>query len=533
MKVYDMYARFIRWASDRLNKNGVIAFVSNNSFVDARTYDGFRKVVADEFNEIHIVDMKGNARTSGERRRREGGNVFSDEIRVGVAVYFLVRKEGAEGCKIFYNCIDDYARAEVKKAYLRDHKFKDLIFDPIHPDENHNWINLADNDFASLFPLVSGGGMKLGKSERLGEKALFDLFSFGVVTNRDEWVYDFSEDDLSKKVNFLIDKYNSERTRLAGTDFDDDDLSPEIKWTQDLKRFLRQNIALGYEQESIRESIYRPFVKSTLYLNKFLNWSHYKIPHIFPGVDSSNLVIMVGGYNRKQFSVLVSDSIPNLNFYGDPAQCLPLYRYNSLGQPVENITDYGLKEFRVQYTSPDVDQPQISKRDIFHYVYAVLHHPAYRETYENNLKREFPRIPFYDDFWQWAGWGRQLMALHLNYETAPPYALERIERDPSNSRTAYKSKLRAVKDQGVIELDNLTSLAGIPPEAWTYRLGNRSALEWILDRYKERKPKDPTIREKFNTYQFLDYKEEVVDLLQRVCTVSVETMKIVDVMKES
>lgn len=169
----------------------------------------------------------------------------------------------------------------------------------------------------------------------------------------------------------------------------------------------------------------------------------------------------------------------------------------------------------------------ITKENIFHYVYAVLHHPAYREKYKLNLKREFPRIPFYDDFWQWADWGRQLMALHLHYETADPYPLERTDQDPSETRRAYKARLKAVKDKGLIELDTLTTLAGIPPEAWQYRLGNRSALEWILDRYKERKPRDPTIREKFNTYRFADYKEQVIDLLQRVCTVSVETMKII------
>ena len=169
----------------------------------------------------------------------------------------------------------------------------------------------------------------------------------------------------------------------------------------------------------------------------------------------------------------------------------------------------------------------ITKRDIFHYVYAVLHHPAYREKYAINLKREFPRIPFYDDFEKWAEWGRQLMDLHLNYEQVEPYKLTREDKDPQSTRKAVVPRLIARKETGEIEIDTLTTLRGVPSEAWDYRLGTYTALEWVLERYKERKPKDPTIREKFNTYRFADYKEHVIDLLRRVCTVSVETMKIV------
>jgi predicted helicase len=177
--------------------------------------------------------------------------------------------------------------------------------------------------------------------------------------------------------------------------------------------------------------------------------------------------------------------------------------------------------------------PPITKRDIFHYVYAVLHNPAYREKYELNLKREFPRIPFYEDFWQWATWGQQLMDLHINFESVAPYPLARQDEDPDKVRQAYKARLKADPDSGRILLDTLTTLGNIPSAAWAYKLGNRSALEWVLDRYKERTPRDPTIREQFNTYQFLDYKEDVIDLLQRVTTVSVETMAIVTAMGQA
>ena len=202
--------------------------------------------------------------------------------------------------------------------------------------------------------------------------------------------------------------------------------------------------------------------------------------------------------------------------------------------PVDNITDWAVEQFRTHYEKAKTPKRPITKDAIFHYVYGVLHDPVYREKYALNLKREFPRIPFYADLWRWAEWGEKLMALHIGYEAAEPWPLERIDAPEEKSRKgglAPKAMLRANKDSGNIQLDSETQLTGVPPVAWTYRLGNRSALEWILDQYKEKTPKDPTIREKFNTYRFADHKEKVIDLLKRVTRVSVETMKIVEAMQ--
>jgi len=199
---------------------------------------------------------------------------------------------------------------------------------------------------------------------------------------------------------------------------------------------------------------------------------------------------------------------------------------------MDNITDWALTQFQKHYRKEKA-KGEISKQDIFHYVYSVLHHPAYRKKYEMNLKREFPRIPFYENFWQWAEWGKQLMDLHLNYEQVEPYPLERVDMDPETTRKAVVPRLLARKESGVIEVDTLTTLSGVPNEASEYRLGTYTALEWGLERYKEKTPKDPTIREKFNTYRFKDYKEHVIDLLGRVCRVSVETMRIVREMREN
>jgi predicted helicase len=225
----------------------------------------------------------------------------------------------------------------------------------------------------------------------------------------------------------------------------------------------------------------------------------------------------------KPFHTLATNFIPDYDFL-EKTQCLPLYRYDKDGNRIANITDWGLEQFVNHYNDKD-----ITKENIFHYVYAVLHNPAYRNKYELNLKREFPRIPFYKNFHQWVAWGQSLIDLHINYESIKPYPLQLVTAMDINPLP--KSKLKADKELGGIVLDDNTELTGIPAQAWDYKLGNRSALEWILDQYKESKPKDPTIAEKFNTYRFADYKEQVIDLLKRVCTVSVETMKIVDEMK--
>jgi len=192
----------------------------------------------------------------------------------------------------------------------------------------------------------------------------------------------------------------------------------------------------------------------------------------------------------------------------------------------------GSRELREEFLLDIQNDNIITKQDIFYYVYAVLHHPAYRKKYELNLKREFPRIPFYDNFPQWCKWGEQLMQLHISYENVQTYPLERTDITYNKENTALteklsKAKLKADKATGEIELDSITKLSGIPKLAWEYKLGNRSALEWVLDQYKEKKPGDPTIAEKFNTYKFADYKEHVIELLKKVCTVSVETMKII------
>ena len=573
-KLYDMYARFFRWASDRLDENGILAFVTNRSFIESRTFDGFRKTVAQEFADIYVVDLGGdvraNPRLSGTKH-----NVFG--IQTGVAISFMVKRVGSskdkKPARVHYLRRPELETAEEKLGFLANHPMRELDFDEVQPDKTGNWVNLTNNDFETLLPLASKE-TKAAKTNR-DVKAIFHKFSLGVVTARDEWVYDFDPAQVENKVRFLIDEYNAERQRLTGNLRNlkglGDRLEYRIKWSRAVKNDLSNSVEYQYDSNRISTSLYRPFVKQALYFSKKLNEMTYQLGTLYPDKLSLNQYISIVAGSRLEFAALAGDAIPSYAIYSlDPAQCLPLYRYE-MGQRVDNITDWALKQFTAHYQavipakagiqSPEAASPTpmkkpldsrlrgndgqmtgniraITKEAIFHYCYAVLHNPVYREKYAQNLKREFPRIPLYGaslaDFWRWAGWGEALMALHIGYETVAPFALTRTDTPDAKARAAGmtpKALLRADPAAGSITLDSETTLRGIPPDAWAYKLGNRSALDWVLDQYKEKKPKDPTIREKFDTYRFDDYKDKVIDLLARVTTVSVETMKVVDAMK--
>ena len=511
--LYDMYTRFFRWASNRINHKGIIAFVSNSTFIDSKTYDGFRKVLADEFNEIYIINLKGNARTSGEQRRKEADNVFDNKIRVGIAVYFVIKKKDAEGFKIYYNEIGDYLKSKEKREYLAENKLQDMKFERFTPDKHNNWLNITDNDFDEFIPLIDKD-VKAGK----GEKAIFQLFSSGIKTQRDEWVYDFSKETLTEKINYFVEVYQN---TLKNENFKDRN---SIKWDRELTKYLDRGIKKKFEKEKIVSSIYRPFSKKYFYFDKHFNGMTYQWFNIYNDEKINKIILIKSFGSNRSFNTMATDTIAELHVAG-ANQCLPLYRYESDGSRVDNITDWALQQFTGHY-----QDDSIRKEDIFHYTYAVLHNPEYRKKYEINLKREFPRLPFYEDFYKWVKWGKSLMDLHIAYESAEPYPLKIHE---TAHKDMPKAKLQAVPEKGEIVLDENTVISGIPASAWEYKLGNRSALHWILDQYKEKKPKDKTIAEKFDTYRFADYKEQVIDLLKRVSAVSVKTVEIVKEMEKS
>ncbi len=526
-KMYDMYTRFIRWATNRLDDKGIIAFIVNRSFIDSRQADGLRQALAEDFDAIYIVDTQSDVRKNPKISGTQH-NVFG--IQTGVAVLFLVRFQQQSGKKarIWYKSLPDEMPRGEKLAWFTN-GFNDINFQRIEPDKNHNWLNLTDNDFDDLLPLMSKQ-TKAAKSSK-DEQAIFKSVSLGISTNRDEWVYDFDKNVALSKAHFFIDEYARliDLWKTQKQDLNIHDFLIEhskVKVTLFFERHVSVGKKLLFDANKIIKSTYRPFVQKYSYIDKIIVNAPGQNFQLFPLPNSNNMSILLRWGSRQKFSVLSASNIANLDvFIPDATLCLSLYRYEQ-GEKIENITDWGLKQFRAHYAE------NIEKIDIFHYVYAVLHNPAYREKYAMNLKRDYPRIPFYDDFNQWRDWGKALMQLHIDYEKVEKYPLD-IKNTKLPAHKPNKAKLKADKINHRIILDDETTLHGIPEIAWTYQLGNRSALEWILDQYKEKKPKDPTIREKFNTYKFADYKPQVIELLQRICTVSVETMQIIQAMQKN
>jgi predicted helicase len=534
-KLYDMYARFFRWASDRLAADGVLAFVTNRSFIDSRTFDGFRKVVAKDFNEILLVDLKGDARTSGERRRQEGGNVFDDQIRVGVAIGFFVRKAGASGCRIRYASVRDYAKGDEKREYLVATRLSKLDFEELRPDQKANWLNVSANDFDTLLPIHDRTGKQRG---------IFNLATNGVNTARDEWVYEFGPAALLRKMEFAVAEFNGEHAKWRGTKAAElklDGMSKRVKWSEGLLNNVVREAAPAATAEHLVRAQYRPFLALDYYseptFSDRLTRNHFALFGALLAERSPCIAVSAPG-KAATFRLLAANMLCDWHFMGD-TQLYGMYRFAADGERHDNITDWALKQFQQHYHPGKGRKPAaLNKEAFFHYVYAVLHDPVYREKYAQNLKREFPRIPLYGStlthFEQWAAWGRELMELHIGYEAVDPWPLKRHEEPDAKARAAGQAPkciLKSLPDEGRIAVDSETTLAGIPPEAWHYRLGNRSALDWVLDQHKERKPKDPTIREKFDTYRFADHKERVITLLARVARVSVETVRLVEALR--
>ena len=527
---YDMYKRFIRWASDRLDDDGIIAFITNRSYLESRQDDGFRKVVADEFSQIYLLDLGSDVR----RNPKIGGtthNVFG--IQTGVAIGFFVREKSKSGeCKIHYARREDEELRKDKLAYLRTATLTSIDFTEITPDKRNDWLNQPDSNFDELMPLVDAQTRRTKVSGE--ENAVFKLYSSGVKTHRDAWVFDFDRNSLSNKMRYFVGKYEMRRHQIANGVSDDSDLGGEIQWDADLRAHLRRGIAVEFSEEYITQALYRPFTTKNLYFYKQLNSRQYQMPSIFPGgKPGQNKVICFRGTGiDRPFSVLAVDRVPEHQMLSN-MQCLPLYRYTADGEQVSNITDWAIERVNAHYReewgehfAEAVGADAIGAEDVFAYVYAVLHDPVYRCDYGVDLLREFPRLPLYRYFGDWAKMGRKLLELHLGFESAAPHPLERVEGNGAPGRAL----LRADKERGIIRLDERTTLAGVPSAAWRYKLGSRSALEWVLDQHRERKARDATVAARFNEYRFADHKERVVELLGRVCAVSAGTMKIVDKM---
>ncbi len=403
----------------------------------------------------------------------------------------------------------------------------EIEWEELQPDERYTWLTEGmDRDFTKFIPM----GTKETKGARQVEvQSIFKTYSLGVSTNRDKVVYNFDSLALSMRVKNFIDDYNNEVSRWtrAGRPKVVDDFVryDKIKWSLHLKGELKRGRYGQFDSTHIRVSTYRPFVKRYLYFDDLLNDARCLQHFFFPNLlsETENVVICVAGVgNRKEFGCLAANTIPNLDLAFEKTQTFPYYTYSEDGtNRRENITNWALAQFQAKYG------PEVTKWDIFHYVYAMLHHPQYRERYAENLKHDLPQIPLLQSkeaFVTCVRIGRQQMDIHLHYEQAKEYPLKWIEnQDVPFSWRVEKMKL-TVDKTAVIVNESLT-LLGIPQECFQYRLGNRSALDWVIDQYQVNEDKRSGIVSDPNN---LDDEEYIVRLVGRVITVSVETVRLVN-----
>ncbi len=525
-QLYDPYVKFFRWATDRLNsRDGIVCFVSNNSFVDQIAFDGMRAHLERDFSRIYHLHLEGNVREN-PKLAGTAYNVFG--IQVGVGITIAIRRQKHRARKILFHRVSKRLRRFEKLEWLSKHPTASSIkWTALKPDERRSWLKARNGDeFAGLVPI--SGRSAAGSSESLG--AIFDVHSPGINSGRDSVVYDFDAAALTARVERLCDDYNAEVDRYQRKRKVDDidafvDYS-KIKWSETLKRHLQSGENAEFDARRIKSALYRPFTKRHLYYDQLLNDRPGLFRRAFPdakaGTANTVLAISDIGYRANQFSALVVNCHADMHLCAavDAHQCFPFYIYNEGGtNRRENITDWALDQFRTHYKDKKID-----KWAIFHYVYGLLHHAGYRERFADNLKRELPRIPLAPDFAPFSRAGRDLARLHLDYESLDPWPLDWIEA-PGVPLSYHVDKMKLTKDKSALIVNPSLTLANIPPETFRYRLGNRSALDWVIDQYQISEDKRSGIRSNPNR---ADDPEYIVRLVGQVVRVSVETVKIVE-----
>ncbi|HEY4837468.1 MAG TPA: type ISP restriction/modification enzyme [Candidatus Acidoferrales bacterium] len=514
-KLNDPYVKAIRWASNRTKGPKVISFVTNSSFLDRNAFDGMRKNLESDFDAIYIVDLGGDIRKN-PKLSGTTHNVFG--IQVGVAISFLIRKrnEGEPGkAKIYYCAANPIGKKEEKFDFLNSAETAGhMKWTRIEPDDRYTWLREGLSDrFAEFLPIA-------------GETpSIFDTHSLGVSTNRDSLAYNFNEKTLETNVKGFVEYFNSESIRFqrAGRPKALDDFLryDRIKWSRNLKRSLRVGSPLEFDRDRIVETTYRPFTNKFLYFARLVVDEVGKQPSIFPIGQTENVAIcapVIGG--RSHPWAFCVKTVPNLNLTSiDATQSFPFYFYGEEGKRRhDNVTDWALTQFRSRYKDRS-----ITKWDIFYYAYAVLHHEKYRTQYAANLKRELPRIPLAPDFRAFAKAGKRLAEVHVDYEKQKEYPVERKEK-AGEKLDLRVEKIRLSKDKATLIYNDFLTLDGIPKETYEYRLGNRSALEWVIDQYQVSTDKRSGITNDPNRD---DDPEYILRLIGQVITVSLETVKII------
>ncbi|HEY1381577.1 MAG TPA: type ISP restriction/modification enzyme [Gemmataceae bacterium] len=530
-KLNDAYVKFFRWAVDRLGeRNGIVCLVTNNGFVDQLAFDGMRYHIFRDFTDVYHLDLNGNVRKN-PRLSGTAHNVFG--IQVGVGITVAIRVPVAAYHRLFYYRVPEEWRKELKLRFLaKSTSIEGVQWQPIQPSHRNAWIiPQGEGLFQSYLPM----GTKEAKKTTLDDvESVFRLFSLGVVTARDDTVYDFSTATLSERVREAVEDYNREVDRFQRTGkkaaADDFVLYDKVKWSRDLKKDLVRGNYAVYDDAKIRRASYRPFCKKYLFYDRVLNEETRFFALIAPpsAGSTANESICISGLGHDVFICIAAATIIDYkysNATNGGSQCFPFYVYDEDGSNRrENVTDWALKQFRTHY-----GDKKITKWDIFHYVYGILHHPGYRTKFADNLKRELPRIPFAPDFRAFARAGEELARLHLDYERLDPYPLKFVETEDVPLSYRVEDKMRLSKDRTELVVNPSLTLAGIPPEVFDYRLGNRSALEWVIDQYRVTEDARSGIHSDPNR---ADDPEYIVRLVGQVVRVSLETVRIVNGLPE-
>ena len=546
--LYDTYKMAIRWASDRIKEQGVIAIVTNGSWIDGNADEGVRACLAEEFSSIHVLNLRGNQRTQGERSRREGGKIFGQGSRAPVAITILVKNPDAahNGCHIRYRDIGDYLSREQKLAALDEavsiSGFTD--WEEIMPNEHHDWIGQRSDVFQQFYPM----GSRLARMGR-EDDAIFQLYSRGLSTGKDAYIYNFSRHACAENAQLMTQEYLNVLQELE----ENPELTVEevtrrhssnIKWDRELMNNLGRIKKTDFKEKYIRKVAYRPFVATNCYMDYIFIQMKYRTDQIFPDSSSENHVICVPGIgSNKPFSVLMTDMMTDVQLISN-GQCFPRYHYQAppttlntteelpglreAPKRLDNISYTALLDFQEHYSDNT-----ITKDAIFDYVYGVLHAPSYREEFANDLSKEIPRIPFapeFHTFVTFAEAGKALAALHLGYERCEQYPLSVEfahdgEPQPHHYRLTEKA-MRLVDDGATLVINNHVRLSCIPEEAHRYVVNGRTPLEWFIDRYKIKQDSASGIVNDPNGW--FEHPRDLVTAIERIVYVSVESTRIIE-----
>jgi predicted helicase len=524
---YDAYIRAFRWATDRIEENGIISFITNGAYIDNKGMDGFRKCLLEEFSSIYVFNLRGNQRTSGEMSKKEGGKIFGSGSRTPVAITCLIKNKnkGKDGYIHYYD-IGDYLTREQKLSIIK--KFENVSnieWKMIKPDQNNDWINKKSDKFGKFIPLINK------------ENSVFTISSSGVTTARDYWVYNFNKSSLLNNMNKMIDTYNMEvkKNLMNINDIKNSVTKDETKisWSRALLNSLRNGKEKYLDCNKVTEALYRPFCKEYFYYSLDFNECQYKTRRIFK--EKNPTIIINGTSSGKDFSCLMTDKVFNFHTLST-SMAFPLYYYDDTESNQtsfminENKYD-GISNWIYEKVIEKYENKSVAKEDVFYYVYGILHSKDYRETFKFDLKKSLPSIPLvdnYEDFIKFSKSGKKLADLHLNYEKISPYKDCEIIKNNDNYKV-IKMKFGKNKDKSIIQYNDNIIIKNIPSKAYEYVVNGKSAIEWIMERYAITTDKKSGIVNDPNDWcKEVNDEKYIFNLLLRIINVSVKTVDIIN-----